>query len=237
MMGIKNSTTSISLNQFNGVGKPITVISTANLSETCGNFQVGNSSNNNLSLFIDEDHGWYGTDIRCNITDIKDTRDWIQDGTANDSVINSTLNPGFQVNQDTAGYPYMYAVNGTADKNLDRLTTQHVIKNSSWRAMRLHFSYINAGDDQVVVYDIDYQQLWSSTGSASDVLTPWFEWSQVRVALITDNAQQTDNVYYIDYIEYVPLDGPEYLIQPRIESPHPYPRGGGWIERRYFAIC
>ncbi|MFX0102568.1 MAG: hypothetical protein ACFFCS_23580, partial [Candidatus Hodarchaeota archaeon] len=128
-----SSTVQADLSQFQGIGVPIEGISTASFSETHNAFQISSTSSNNISLFVDDTHGWRGTDVIVNVSNIKDNRDWVQGGSYNDSVVDPVENPSFTINQD--GYPTHYPLNGTHLGDMTVWETKQIISLNESRAI------------------------------------------------------------------------------------------------------
>jgi len=178
-------------------------------------------------MFIDNVHGWKGTRASSNITNIRDTRDWITGGSFPDTSLSSLDATATRVN-----YNYWYPSNTTYFPNQNITTSKQLISVPDARAIRIHFKEINMQNNQdwVRIVNLEGTVLQSITNVQTNVNSSWIESSQVFVAYESTGATEYANGYSIDYISYVPANE---TFTTLVESSHPYPANKlanpGWV--------
>lgn len=208
-------------NEFQGVGNALQGVATATYQKTQGAVTASNTTTTTVPLFVDDAHGWEGTRVTANVTNIKDTRDWVNGGSFNDAALDSF--PVYRKSENT-----WYPLNGSYINGLDTATeiypTHHVISNDSYRAIRLHFAYVNVLNlDFIRIYTMDDRVLMQIAGanSSTNFWTPWFEYAQIKIGYHSSANGNGPNLYFIDYYEYVPIEE-TIIVSPKLETPHPY---------------
>ncbi|HME53728.1 MAG TPA: hypothetical protein VKM55_15985 [Candidatus Lokiarchaeia archaeon] len=203
-------------NQYQGSGDSLTGNSTATYHSSSTGLQATNTSSTNVPLFIDQAHGWKATKVKANITNIKDTRDWVHDGTYNNTRLNA-LNATASRVPENLWYPN----NGSYYPNMDLGSTGQTYSDNTSRAIQLHFKYIHMNmGDAVNITDLDGNTLQTITGNYTNFLSDWFDGSQVTVGYQSGNDAGLPDAYMVDYINSVPVNA---TIAANVESAHPYP--------------
>ncbi|MBN2151653.1 MAG: hypothetical protein JW839_09420 [Candidatus Lokiarchaeota archaeon] len=215
-------------NEFNGVGDALRGVATARYQKNQAGVGATNTTTTDVPLFIDDTHGWKGTQVSGNVTNIKDTRDWVSGGSYLDSSLTALDSTATRVN-----YNYWYPSNTTYFPNQNMSTSRQVISIENARAIRIHFQQItlSSPQDSVRVTNMeDTITYFSSTATQSNVYTNWIELSQVYVGYTSNANGESIDGYIIDHILYVPANE---TISTLVESPHPYPANKapnpGWI--------
>lgn len=158
---------------------------------------ISNEEELNLSYYLDDDHDWEVLEIQNEISNIEDTRNWVN----NSGIQPVTIYREYQI-FESDHYPYV--------QNRDRLTIDNTVYQEGAFYMRVHFSNISF-DVQPLIEDTDYIYLYNysayeffvETGFREDFYSPWISGDTIYVTYSSDNNNNNDYGYYIDYYEFV----------------------------------
>jgi hypothetical protein len=211
-------------NQYQGKGNTLQGTATASYTTSQTGLGVTNISATTVPLAIDRAHGWSGTSVSGNISNIQDTRDWITAGAGNAAIVSGIL--ANHIAENTT-----YPMNNTGyfpnvDNPVAVYQTEHVLANASYMAIKLHFAYVHIlAGDYINVFDAVDNVIYDIPGpsNSTDFWSPWLAYGQIKIGYIsTANSTTTpSDLYLIDQYEYVPV-AQTYTIKPALQSLHPY---------------
>ncbi|MBD3186857.1 hypothetical protein GF325_08535 [Candidatus Bathyarchaeota archaeon] len=212
------SAISVDTGSYLGAGAPRQGTARAIFTDSSPGVGISNTSNTNVSLFVDGANNWQGIKYNTSVTGIKDTRDWVTGGSYNDSIVDPGSNPAFVINQEVVDYHYP---NGTYFPDMAFIDSYQFYSNDSIRAMRVHFQEINIHvSDDLEFYDADFNILHSISSSQTNFYTDWFQNSSFYVGYTSNGNVELENLFTIDHVLVVPVNE-TYNIS--LESPHDYP--------------
>ena len=182
---------------FQGSEPALNITDEANLYKLNQEISLSNEEELNLSYYLDDEHDWEILEIQNGITNIEDTRNWVN----NSGIQPVTVYREYQSFQSDH-YPYV--------QNRGRLDIDNIVFEEGAFYMRVHFSNISF-DVQPLVEDTDYIYLYNysayeffvETGFREDFYSPWISGDTIYVTYRSDNSNNNDYGYYIDYYEFV----------------------------------
>ncbi len=186
---------------FQGIENPINITDSGNLYTYNQEIALNNQEPLNLTYYLDDVHNWKASSITESISNIHDTKDWIN---------NSEFFPitAYKVNQVVQNTPHNYT------NNINWLTSIQTITRSGALAMRAHFVNISFQENHDFIRVLDGTNnlimRFFDTGFRKNFLTPWIKGNSLRIDMETD-ASVRDYGYYIDYYEFVNSSSNYYI--------------------------
>jgi len=182
---------------FQGIESPLNINDTGNLFELNQEITVSNQEELNLSFYLDEGNNWKVNEIEISINNLQDTRNWIN---------NSGFQPVqiFRKNQTFESHHYPYA------NSRSRLDLDNTIQENGAIYIRAHFSNISfdersptVNSDHIYLYNKSVYEYFEATGYREDFFSPWISGDIIYVCYETDNQNNNEYGYFIDYYEFV----------------------------------
>ncbi|MHA2181861.1 MAG: hypothetical protein ACXAAH_10595, partial [Promethearchaeota archaeon] len=182
---------------FQGVESALNITDYGILFEPNQEIEISNQEEVILSYYLDEDHDWNISNIKNNITNIYDTRNWVN----NSGFQPVTVYRKYQV-YESAHNPYL--------NNADRLTTDNSIQETGALYIRAHFTNVSFHDsgsaatsDHLYIYNSSFYEYFEFTGSRDDFYSPWVSGDTLDICYQSDNQNNNYYGYRIDYYEFV----------------------------------
>ncbi len=181
---------------YTGVQDAITINETAVYSSS-QHFTIGNGTNplytsQNAEFPIDDTHDWEGYYYNSTISNIRDERDWIDNGDIGSDMGLSYGAQTYQTYQSSHNY----------GKNLNPTSYISTIDGTDCDYMRLHFVTIDVEYywDALYISDQDNTIVDFFAGYYSDFYTPWYSASTLKISMSSDNTVERYG-YYVDFFE------------------------------------
>ena len=177
---------------FQGTEDPLNITDYGNLYKSDQEVSLTNEEELNLSYYLDDVNNWKISKIENSITNIQDTRNWVN----NSDIESITI---FKVNEVHES-PHPYPENQDKSSFLDTVSETGAI------AMRVHFTYIDFQDDVdfIFIEDKNDEIFYLDTGYNSDFFSPWILGDTLQIYYETDNTEiSLYDGYVIDYYEFI----------------------------------
>ncbi|TKJ19702.1 MAG: hypothetical protein CEE43_14710 [Promethearchaeota archaeon Loki_b32] len=182
---------------FEEIGTALNINDTGVLYKSNQEIMISNQEDLNLSYYLDETNNWKVSRIETTINNLQDTRNWVN---------NSGFQPVtiFRKNQtfESAHYPYV--------NMRTRLTIDNTIQEDGAIYIRAHFSNISFDErspvvdsDHIYLYNKSAYEYFEATGYREDFYSPWTSGDTIYVCYETDNQNNNEYGYFIDYYEFV----------------------------------
>jgi hypothetical protein len=182
---------------FQGVESALNVTDYGVLYESNQEIIISNLEELNLNYDLDDDHNWKVSKIENNITNIYDTRNWVN-------------NSGFQPVTVYREYQVYESSHNPYSNNADRLTTDSLIQETGALYIRAHFTNVSFHDsgssstsDHLYIYNSSYYEYFEFTGNRDDFYSPWVSGDTLDVSYQSDNQNNNYYGYRIDYYEFI----------------------------------
>ncbi|MEJ2248911.1 MAG: hypothetical protein P8Y97_04535 [Candidatus Lokiarchaeota archaeon] len=186
---------------FQGNLPPINITDYGNLYKTDQHISLTSENLKNVSYFLDDPHNWEASKIEANISNIQDTRDWVNKG-GNDEI------PVYRFDQEFDNIPinpgnHNYT-NNLSNDPLDPNNIHSNINQTDALAIRLHFNRfeIESNFDYLFIYDENNQCCYTDTGIKNDFYSPWIKANELKITIFSDSSVNLYG-YYIDFYEYI----------------------------------
>ncbi len=186
---------------FQGTSNRLNISNYGNLYENNKEISINNQDIVNLTYYLDDAHDWKVSDIKTSISNIEDTRNWVN----NSEFKEVQIFRKYQVYQSSTHYGYQ--------QGQDYLSIKHTITQSGALFMRAHFMNISFEvgatydeSDQIYLYNkTNWYIYYEGTGFREDFYSPWISGDSIRVAYHADNTNDNGPYYgyYIDHYEFV----------------------------------
>lgn len=151
--------------------------------------EITNTTQTNLSYYLDQENNWKASQIQFNISKIKDNRDWIS-------------NPGFQ---DMTIFRKNETIESTYSKNKLPGSVVNTINEPGAQYIRAHFQYSS------FERYYDYLYLFNESlakeylvldGYREDFYSPWIPGDTIEITYSSDGSVEEEG-YSIDYYEFL----------------------------------
>ncbi len=175
---------------FQGIELPLNITDYGNLYKTNQKINLNNENELNLTYYLDEIHDWKVSKIENSISNIQDTRNWI-----NNSDFLSTV---IYKNDTVIESPHNYLPNQGWPSSAQTITEVGAI------AMRFHFVNMSfeANVDYLSIADESLFIKYRDTGFKEDFFSPWIYGEELNIYYFSNGTNQ-EYGYYIDYYEFV----------------------------------
>ncbi|MFX1586749.1 MAG: hypothetical protein ACFFC1_01235 [Promethearchaeota archaeon] len=190
------------LNLIEGKLNPLNITDYGNLYNNSQSVSLTNQENINLNYYLDDNHGWKVSEIRANVSNIHDTRDWVAEKDFYELDTPYRKYESFQ-NYDPPGNPdHNYTYNLDHDPT-NPLNIDNTINENGASAIRLHFSRIEFETDWDIlcIYDGNNNLQFAFTGSANNYYTPWITTDTLKITINSDGLIEWYG-YDIDFYEF-----------------------------------
>ncbi|MFX1355858.1 MAG: hypothetical protein ACFFA8_01115 [Promethearchaeota archaeon] len=179
---------------FEGLEDSLNITDYGNLHKLSDDIEVTNQDQVNLTYYLDDVHDWKVSMINSSISNIKDTRNWVN-------------NSGFQLPNIFRKYlpiPLETPHNYSQNNNPNPSSPEDYINEPSALYMRAHFVNFSFEPDYdyMYVYDALNEVYYVNDSSGYDVYTPWIPGNWIKFDYESDNIIQYYG-YYIDYYEFI----------------------------------
>ncbi len=177
---------------FQGTEAHLNITDTGNFYEYNQEISVSNQGETNLTYYLDDVHDWKGSTIETTITNIQDTRNWINNSGFKSPIIYRV----YQVFQTDHNY--------SNNNNLNWASPESSVFESGAKYIRVHF--VNFSFE--LSYDFLYLAnetndiYYVNDSKAYDLFSPWIPGEYIKIDYDSDNSVD-DYGYYIDYYEYI----------------------------------
>ena len=177
---------------FQGTEIPLNITDYGNLQENNQDISLNNEDVLNLTYYLDDEHDWKVSKIENSISNIQDTRNWVN----NSDLLDVQIQREYSVYQTDHEYDF----NNNWPQNLQTITETGAI------AMRVHFNTFNFTEnrDYVLIDNENNIESYYDTGQKTDFYSPWIEGEELNIYYESDNIDSGNEWgYYIDYYEYI----------------------------------
>lgn len=180
-------------NIFEGNLEPLNITDYGNLYSYNQQIELSNIENYNASYYLDEVHDWKVEKIEHEITNIRDTRNWIN----NSEFESPTIYRKYEV-FELSGYSPSH--NPSPNWN----SPEHEIFESGAKYIRAHFlNYsFEYNYDFLLVANDSGDIMYLNDSVSYDIFTPWILGDTIKIDYSSDGSIQWKG-YYIDYYEYI----------------------------------
>ncbi|MFX1321813.1 MAG: carboxypeptidase-like regulatory domain-containing protein [Promethearchaeota archaeon] len=181
---------------FQGNEVSLNITDKGNLYESNQEISLTNQEEINLTYYLDDVHDWKISKIQNTITNVRDTREWVEDSDFQSIGLNI-----YRVNETHEND----RVAGEYRNNRDKGNSLDPISHTGAIAMRAHFMNYSMEDyyDYVFIDDKDGNTgFQASYTKLTPFFSPWIPGDTLDVYLITDGVVN-DYGYYIDFYEFV----------------------------------
>ncbi|KKK41904.1 MAG: hypothetical protein Lokiarch_39000, partial [Candidatus Lokiarchaeum sp. GC14_75] len=163
---------------------------------------VSNQEEENLIYYLDDAHSWEVSKIQTIISDIQDSREWVNNSNFFDIDDSFRIYQAFQNDDPPPPPTHNYSADLSNDPTIPA-NVHSTISESGSVAMRLHFSRIEIETrwDLLYIYDGNNVLQFSFTGIATDFTTPWIAADTLKITINSDGTVQRYG-YDIDYYEF-----------------------------------
>jgi hypothetical protein len=176
---------------FEGIQQPLNITEYGIFNNLSQEISLSNQDEINLTYFIDENHDWQVSKIENSITDIQDTRNWVN----NSDFLPITVYRVYE--NHYSAHPYLN--NRGRSQTLDS-----IIGPSGAIAMRVHFTNLTFEDgwDYFFMENENNTIYYVDTGAKLDFYSPWISGNILYLYYESDGTI-TDWGFDIDYYEFV----------------------------------
>ncbi|MHA2050002.1 MAG: hypothetical protein ACW986_10330 [Promethearchaeota archaeon] len=176
---------------FQGSEPSLNITDTGNLYKYNQEVAVSEQEEVNLTYYLDSDHDWEVSTIETSITNIQDTRNWVN----NSGFQSPTIFRTYQVSETTHPYAQGHNPNSVVD----------TITETGATYMRAHF--VNISFERYYDYfllrdDSNNNHLITDTENRTNVYSPWIPGDTLKFTYDSDSGTQYYG-YYVDYYEFV----------------------------------
>ncbi len=142
----------------------------------------------NLTYYLDDEHGWKISEIQNSITNIENTREWVNNSDIQNIIV-------FQENEIHESDHY-YVTTKNRGNSIDTIYDERAT------SMRVHFrnisfvqdsNFIFIDDQDVIIYYVD-------TGFKEDFYSPWILGNTLNIYIESSGG---DYGYYVDFYEFL----------------------------------
>jgi len=176
-------------NLFEGKLDPLKITDFGNLYNNSQDISLNNQEEIELKYYLDDDHNWTVSRIESSVTDIQDTRNWI-----NNSDLLSTTSFTIYQTIENPTKPYSLAEGWTGLQTLFH---------SGALAIRVHFGYIDVEEDEdyVLISNNNSETRFYDTGYKTDYFSPWIYGDELDFEIWSDGDVERGNGYSINYYQ------------------------------------
>jgi hypothetical protein len=188
----RENSSSASEKLFTGTEAALNITDYGKLYKSNQKISVNEAQEENLTYYLDDQHDWKVSKIENNISNIQDTRDWVEDG--NFQSVNCTvINMSYSL--DT--FPHY----GNSE---DKSSSLHNITKVGAKAMRVYFESSNFEEDFdfICLEDGDNNLCFRDSGIRSQFYSPWVRGDTIQIYIISDGTI-TEAGYEISSYQYI----------------------------------
>ncbi|MFX1443725.1 MAG: hypothetical protein ACFFHV_09955 [Promethearchaeota archaeon] len=178
---------------FQGTEEALNITDYGNLYKPNQEVSLTNEEELNFSYDLDTVNNWKISKIENSISNIQDTRNWIN---------NSDIYP---ITSFRVDYPLVKNYGYNEDEN-DNLVTIDAPITAGATAMRVHFVNISFQYylDYIFIEDENFVRYYIDTGFKEDFFSPWIVGDSLRVYIESDNTgPNPGDGYIINYYEFI----------------------------------
>ncbi|MBN1214843.1 MAG: hypothetical protein JXA99_05305 [Candidatus Lokiarchaeota archaeon] len=183
------------INMFEGYVDPLNITDYGILYNNSQSISLTSEEDIVLPYYLDGVHYWEASKIENSITNIQDTREWVNNS---DFLPRNTYHEDLITPVET---PHNY------NNNHDFFQTYYeTIGKAGVDAIRVHFVNISfdENEDYIGIFGYYSGEVWFlDTGNKSDFFTPWIYEDSVDITYYSDNDAIVGYGCYIDYFEYI----------------------------------
>ncbi len=183
------------VNIFEGYVDPLSITDYGILYNNSQSISLTSEEDVSLPYYLDDVHDWEALKIENSITNIQDTREWVN---------NSDFLPRNVYHEDL-----ITPIETPHDYDNDHLFIDlniGTIEKSGVDAIRVHFVNMSfdENDDYIGIFGYYSGEVWFlDTGNKSDFFTPWIYEDYVEINYYSDDDGIVGYGCYIDYFEYI----------------------------------
>ena len=178
---------------FEGIEESINITDYGTLYNLSQEISLDNQNVVNLTYYLDDNHDWKASKIENSISNIQDTRNWVNNSGFSSPTIFRVYTTGVETDHN-----YSQPHNPSS-------ITDTIVETHNPTYMRTHFSEIGFERYYDYLYLLDSDDnyhLITDTESRYNVYSPWIPGDTIQLTYRADN-QDPYYGYHVDYYEYV----------------------------------
>ncbi len=190
---------------FEGNENALNITDYGNLYDNNQEVSLNNQEELNLTYYLDDVHDWKVSKIETQVSNIQDTRDWVNNS---DFVKNVTVyRKNVDLHNKDPPPPGDHNYGDDLDEDPTNPANIHSkIYQNDALAIRVHFEIIDFEDiwDCVFIWDKYDKCYYCDTGYRTDFYSPWILGEGINITIGSDDwIGSNEYGYHIDYYEYI----------------------------------